>query len=63
MIGRATVGAIATIAAYVLLIYLENGYLTRRGETMLGVLIIAAFGFVLGIGFLYRRRKPPSKRD
>ena len=46
------------IAAYVLLIYLENGYLTGRTETMLGVLII-----VLGIRFLYRRGKPPGKRD
>ena len=62
VIALASIGALAVIAAYALLIYLDSGYLTRTSEVMLGVLIVAGFAFVLGIGFLFRRRRPPRNR-
>ena len=57
--ARAIWGTLAVISAYTLLVYLDNGYLTDEATIMLGMLIIAGFAFVLGVGFLLRRHKPP----
>ena len=63
---RAIAAAIAPVAAvigtYAAIVHADRGYLTREAVVMLGILIVAGFAFVLGIGFLFRRRKPPTKR-
>ena len=63
---RAIAGACAPVAAviatYAVIVWADFGYLTREAVVMLGVLIVAGFAFVLGIGFLFRRRKPEPKR-
>ena len=52
----------AVIALYAGIVYADTGYLTREAVVMLGVLIVAGFAFVLGIGFLFRRQEPAPKR-
>ena len=61
-IAGASVPVAAVIGGYAAIVHHDAGYLTREAVVMLGVLIVAGFAFVLGIGFLFRLRRPAPKR-